>query len=130
MRIITLILVSLMLFSCSSDNENWSKFKLYEMAKKIEPNVEIILPKDIASGIQCRDYPPGCIRGMRAKLRRVVMIVVEYENEEAAKKAAFHINQFYAKNWVFDDVSGEPVLESFVQQAFGAKRPKELKEKE
>lgn len=98
---------------------------LYKKAIKVEPTLEFILPKDLASGIQCRDYPPGCLRGMQARLRRVLITAVEFKNEKAAKKAAFHINQFYAKNWVFDDVTGEPVLESFVKQAFGAIRPTE-----
>lgn len=126
MRSIVFFLVLLMGCSCSDPNI-WSEYDLYNLAIKIEPEIEIILPKDITSGVQCRDYPPGCIRGKRAKLRRVIMTVVEFENEKAAKNAAFHINQYYAKNWVFDDISGEPVLESFVKEAFGAVNPKNLK---
>ena len=33
------------------------------------------------------------------------------------------IGQWYAYNWLFDDVTKEPVLEDFVKKAFGAKRP-------
>ncbi|MCK5884593.1 MAG: hypothetical protein KAG61_12955 [Bacteriovoracaceae bacterium] len=127
MRLFSLLFITLFLFSCSSKVENWTKLDIYKKAIVVEPTLDFILPKDLASGIQCRDYPPGCLRGMQAKLRRVLITAVEFKNEEAAKKAAFHINQFYARNWVFDDVTGEPVLESFVRQAFGAIRPTEAK---
>lgn len=119
---------SLLLFSfffalCScSGPDTWSEMDLYKLAVKVDPQIEIILPKDISSGVRCSDYPPGCIRGKRAKLKRVVMTVVEFENEKLAKEAAFNIGQYYAKNWVFDDVAGEPVLEYFVDKAFGAVR--------
>lgn len=120
MRLI-LVFSLLSLLSCS-EKSSWSEADLYQMAIKIEPKIEIILPKDISSGVRCSDYTAGCIRGKRAKLRRVLLTVVEFENEELAKKAAFHIGQYQAKNWVFDDVTGEPVLEDFVQKAFGAKK--------
>lgn len=119
--ILALILLS-SLTSCSKE-ERWSDLDLYQMGKQIDSEIEIILPKDLASGVQCHDYPPGCLGGKRAKLRRVIMTVVEFQDEKMAKAAAFHIGQYHAKNWVFDDVAGEPVLEDFVQRAYGATKP-------
>ena len=56
--------------------------------------------------------------------------MVHFDSEEHARQAAFAIDQFYIRNWVFDDVAGEPVLEDFVKKAFNAKRPaKEIKDK-
>ncbi len=127
MRLLPLFFALLLLGACSSKEETWTKIDLYKMAVKIEPNLEFVLPKDLASGVQCRNYPPGCVRGMRAKLRRELITAVEFTDKKKKKNAAFNINQYYAKNWVFDDVTGEPVLESFVKQAFGAIRPKEAK---
>lgn len=119
------LLALIFLLGCSKE-EKWSEMDLYKKAVAVDPSIEIILPKDINSGVQCSDYPPGCIRGKQAKLRRVIMTVVEFENEKLATEAAFHIGQYHAKNWVFDDVAGEPVLEHFVQKAFSAEKANQL----
>lgn len=56
-------------------------------------------------------------------MRRVELIAIEFETTEAARQQAQSINQWHAKNWLFDDVTDEPVLESFVKEAFDAKNP-------
>jgi hypothetical protein len=73
-------------------------------------------------GIKCDNYGPGCIAGFMARVRLVVIILVEFESEELAKAEANRIKQYYYKNWVFDDVTDEPVLEDFVIKAYGAKK--------
>ena len=98
------------------------------MAQKEEPNIELILPDDfmtsgINSGVQCKNYGTGCVKGKKAKIRKVVITVVEFDTAENARTSAKIIDQYYSRNWVFDDVTGEPVLESFVKKVFNAKRP-------
>lgn len=106
--------------SCSS--EKYGQGDLWDMAKRVDPNVELILPKDLKSGIQCVNYEDGCISGRMVRVRSVTLTVVEFESEQKAKVAAYAIGQYYAKNWLLDDVAGEPVLEDFVKKAFNAKK--------
>ena len=40
-----------------------------------------------------------------------------------AKFAAKKVRGFYVRNWMLDDVTGEPVLEKFVQESLEAKKP-------
>ena len=95
-----------------------------------DPNLEIILPKDMDSGVKCTNYAKGCISGHEIKVRKVIMIAVEYEKEEQACADALRLDQYCKFNWLFDDVHGEPVLEDFVVKAFGAVRPSQHKTEE
>lgn len=47
--------------------------------------------------------------------------VIEYPNEESARREAKRLNQFYVKNWLIDKVAGEPILEGLVIKALKAK---------
>lgn len=122
MRLLLVASLIILTASCSSEN-SWSEMDVYKMAVAEDPAVELILPKDLDSGIQCGNYTDGCLRGKMARVRKVILTVVEFETEAQAREAAFQIDQYYARNWVFDEVSGEPVLESFVTKVYGAKRP-------
>ncbi len=93
------------------------------MAQKEDPNITFVLPKSITEGISCQNYPPGCLSGKTAELKKITIVVVQFDTEESAERAAKVINQYYARNWVFDDVTGEPVLEHFVKKVFDAKNP-------
>jgi hypothetical protein len=128
LKIILLLSCFLVLSGCSSkDEEIYSQPELWSIATKADKNIEIILPNSIAEGIVCdRDYRgfEGCLSGRFVKLRKVKAIILEFQNSDQAKRAAYHLDQYYAKNWVFDEVRDEPVLESFVKSTFNAKRPK------
>jgi hypothetical protein len=128
MRILLLCFL-VTLCSCS-DEVLINKFEMLKLGQKVAPDIEVILPKSIGDGIKCTDYKdrngvqlPGCISGRYAKLRKVKIIVVEFDSKENARKAAIEVDQYYAHNWLFDDVTDEPVLESFVEEAYNAKRP-------
>jgi hypothetical protein len=43
--------------------------------------------------------------------------------EAQAISAAKKFRGYYARNWLFDDVTGEPVLEKFVTEKLEAKKP-------
>jgi hypothetical protein len=116
MRIV-LLLLPLLIFGCSDDR--YTERQLYNIAVKVEPGIKIILPKSMDEGVKCEVYKTaGCIGGKMARLRKVIITLVEFETEEQAKEAAIKIDQYHIKNWVLDDVVDEPVLESFVAQAF------------
>lgn len=111
----------LLLISCDN-SEVWSKEELYFKAIKLEPDLEFILPKDIGSGISCTDYAEGCVRGMQIKARLVVFTVVEFDTMKQAMSEAKRLDQFYSRNWLFDEVKNEPVIEDLIMRAFDAKR--------
>jgi len=122
-KIVSIFLISslLILLSCSGD-ERYAKSELVEMAVKEDPKATLIVPDKIDEGIKCEDYGPGCIGGFMARVRMVRIVLVEFESEEQAMKDAQRLGQYYARNWLFDNVTGEPVLESFVKKVYGAKQ--------
>lgn len=111
---------TLMLQGCSDDTV--SKVTLYEIAKKYDPKMELVIPENINAGVQCSDYGEGCVGGVTIKIFGLELIAVEYKSEQEALAYAAKIDQFYFKNWLFDDVTGEPKLEKFVFEAYGAQR--------
>ena len=50
---------------------------------------------------------------------------MEFETEEAAKAEAKRLNQYYVRNWLFDEAMNEPVLESFIKKVYNAKPGRE-----
>lgn len=116
------LLISLLLFLIScSEKKVYDKAELYTMGVKVDPKLEIVLPKDIASGVNCADYGQGCLRGFEVKHRELSMFFIEYDTSENAENFAKTINGYTARNWLIDDAFGEPILEEFVQKAFNAK---------
>lgn len=98
------------------------KVTMMRLAQAVEPQVDVLLPDNLNAGIKCDSYGPGCQGAFKAKVRLVELILVEFENTAQAQEAARKYDQWYANNWMFDDVSGEAVLEDFIQRAFQAKR--------
>jgi hypothetical protein len=132
MRYISFVLIlSLALLpacSCSRE-ESWSPKELWYTAREAEPNIELVL---IPVGhehrrIVCEDYPlEGCVKGTgkRVLIKKVELIVIQYDSRRHACEAALKIKQWYSRDWVLDDVTDEPVLEDFVKKVFNAYRPK------
>ncbi len=124
-------LVLILGLSCTKAKEEKkiSKLDMLEMAKKVEPTVDVILPKDMNSGVKCQTdggemvYGLGCLHAFQVKVGDIDMVVVEFDSEEHAMADAIRLGQYYAGNWLLDDVAGEPSLERFVKEAFGAVSP-------
>ena len=124
------ILISLMITSCSCEKERlFTEREMWYKAKKQDPKVELVAISNsqIEKRILCKNYGPKCIKrsGRRILVSTVELIAVGFETEAAARTEALRIGQWYAYNWVFDDVSNEPVLIDFIQKAFNAKNAKE-----
>lgn len=122
-------LIAVVITGCSGESDTISKMDLFMMARETYPDVELILPKDMNSGVKCSEYGDGCVSGKFIKIHRLVFPAVEFETSEAACKSAFNIDQYCYKNWVFDDVVGEPILERYIKKTFKAKRPAKIIEK-
>lgn len=84
------------------------------------------LDKELITGINFSDYSPGVDRINSKALiyQRLSFYVVKFETETQAKNEALRLNQYYARNYLFDKVEGEPILEDMVIVKFHAMNPK------
>lgn len=123
-----ILLLLFLALSCSKDLVV-VKSKMYSLALQEDPQATLIVPKNMTDGIKCSDYEQGCLGAFQAKIKTVEMIFIEFETIDQAKAQAEKINQWYAWNWVFDDVDGEPVLEHFVQKVYQAKKGRSVERK-
>ncbi|MEE2743209.1 MAG: hypothetical protein VYD54_04825 [Bdellovibrionota bacterium] len=104
----------------------------FEEAEKKDPKFKFLLADAIGAGPTCKNYdePPGCISVHMVWARKVEFRIIEFDKEENAILFARRLRTFYKFNWVFDEVVGEPVVESAIKQAFGAKMVEmDIKEK-
>lgn len=113
-----LLFCVLPLMSCS-ESDILSKSDLWSLASTEDANIEILLPDSMNEGIKCSDYGPGCMAGFTVKVKNLKMICVEFKDTASAREEALRIDQYYLKNWVFDDVAGEPKLERYIQKLKG-----------
>lgn len=116
-------LLNFLVVACSCDTEILPQRQLLRMAEAEDPNTEVILPEDMTKGIKCSDYGPGCQSGRILRIRNVDIVLLEFNNKTSARNEALRIDQYYVKNWVFDDVTGEPVVEHFIRKVYNASRP-------
>ena len=117
-----LILLSILTASCTKEVK-YTKEALLAKAQEADPSVTVILPKSISDGVQCSDYSEGCISAHIVKIKNLEMIAVEFEKESDAVFAAKKFRGYYVRNWLLDDVTGEPILEKFVVEKLEAKKP-------
>lgn len=117
--------------SCTSrEKEVVGPLEMWEKIQKVEPQAELVFLADTVENQQkrvlCSQYlGEGCIpgSGRRIKVRLVELLAIQYETRKQACVAARAIGQWYAFNWLFDDVTHEPVLEDFVTKVFQAQKP-------
>lgn len=117
-----LTLLSILAASCTKELK-YSKEELLKKAQAADPSVSLILPDKLTGAVFCSDYPAGCLSAHIVRVQGLDLIAVEFETAEKAEYAAKKIRGFYLRNWVFDDVRDEPVLEKFVTEKLQAKRP-------
>ena len=124
-KFMAFFLFALILTSCSKE-ETYSPIDMYMMATKFDPKVEEVRVTDPAKSLKCSMFPEGCVENSpkRFKVRLVEMVVVQYHSNHQACLAAKALDQYYIRNWLFDDVTGEPVLEDFVKRVYKAQKPK------
>lgn len=116
------ILLSILSASCTKQLK-YSKEELFALAQKSDPTVSLILPKSITEGVTCVDYSAGCLSAHIVRVKNLDLIAVEFLTMEDAMYAAKKFRGYYVRNWLLDDVSGEPILEKFATEALKAKKP-------
>lgn len=116
------LVLSILGASCTKELK-YTKEELLAKAQAADASVTVILPKSMAEGVSCTDYAEGCMAAHIVRVQGLEMIAVEFMTEAQAIYAAKKIKGYYARNWVFDDVAREPVLERFVEKALEAKKP-------
>lgn len=114
--------LSILNASCTKELK-YSKEDLLAKSQAADSSVTVILPRNLSEGVHCSDYSTGCISGHIVRVKGLDMLAIEFSAEEEAKYAAKKFRGYYARNWFFDDVAGEPVLEKFVETVLEAKKP-------
>ncbi len=122
MKFILILIVGILVAGCTKELK-YTKEELYFKALAADSTVSFILPKTLEDGIHCTDYCEGCVSGHTVQVQKLDMIAVEFMTEEQAKYAAKKYRGYYVRNWLLDDVTGEPLLERFVEKSLEAKRP-------
>lgn len=117
-----IIVMSILSASCTKELK-YTKEQLLSLAQSKDSTVTLILPKSISEGVSCNDYPEGCVSAHTVKVQHLDMIAVEFMNEKQAIFAAKKIRGYQLRNWIFDDVVGEPTLVKFVEKDLEAKKP-------
>jgi hypothetical protein len=117
-----LLLLSILAAACTKELK-YSKEGLLSLALKADPSVSIQLPKSITEGISCTEYSTGCLSAHLVKVKGLDFIAVEFMSESEAMLAAKKFRGYYVRNWLMDDVMGEPELEKFVVEGLGGKKP-------
>lgn len=117
-----MLLMSLLFASCSKELK-YSKEEIYRLAVSADPTTTFLLPDKMNEGITCDQYTEGCLGAHMVQVQKLDFIAVEFMTEEQARFAAKKYRGFYARNWFFDDVSGEPKLERFMSESLKAQRP-------
>jgi hypothetical protein len=118
-----LVILSFLMFASCTKELKYTKEQLYDMAKAADASTTFILPRSMEEGVNCTDYPEGCVSAHTVQVQKLNFIGVEFLTEEQAKFAAKKVRGYYSRNWLFDDVSGEPTLEKFVVKSLEAKKP-------
>lgn len=121
MKFLLIVCVAL-LVSCTKELK-YSKEELYSKSKAADDSTTFIIPKNMAEGVVCSDYPEGCLSAHIVQIKKLDLIAVEFMTEEQAIYAAKKKRGYYIRNWLLDDVTGEPVLEKFVTESLEAKKP-------
>ena len=132
MKMVKVILSFSILFSfisCEKKEKLIGRFEMLKLAQKIDPTVKPVLADDLNSGPRCKGkdgtlfYGKGCIRAIPVQVGILNMICVEFMSYKDAYNEAKRLKQWYYKNWLFDEVEGEPFLEKFLKKAYNANSP-------
>jgi hypothetical protein len=118
-----ILIFCIFLLSACKEEVKYSKEGLYAKAKAADSSTTFILPKGINAGPSCVDYAEGCLSAHIVQVRKLDLIAVEFMTEDQAIYAAKKVKGYYIRNWMLDDVTGEPTLERFAEKSLEAKKP-------
>jgi hypothetical protein len=117
-HILALSLLAGLTVSCSKEKEpTYLKEELLALAPaEGADKVDVVLARDINDAVPCADYGDGCLSAHRFRTRDLNFIAVEFETPGQAENAAKKIYAWTARNWLLDDVDGEPLLERWASE--------------
>lgn len=124
-KVLFLSFCLLVAFSCSKKKAPELKYTTEEFDTII--NSSGAAPdKTPGTAINFADYSPGVnkLTSRPMMYERLGFVVLEFETETQARNEAMRLNQYYSRNYLFDKVEGEPVLEDLVLVKFHAQNPK------
>jgi hypothetical protein len=111
-------------FACSKKHEEQDlKYTLEEFNLILDRSGAIVDKK--VTNLNFSDYGIGVSRlnSKAMEYQRLSFYVIEFETQSQARSEAVRLNQYYSRNWLLDRTEGEPVLEDFVINTFGATNP-------
>ncbi|MBC74749.1 MAG: hypothetical protein CME64_01920 [Halobacteriovoraceae bacterium] len=107
--------------SCSDEKPNFNKVEVLQMMLDGDPGLEIMVPKSMAEPlVVCADYLPPCKVGYKVKINGMEVVGLYYESQKNAYKSAKSMRGYHVRNWAFDQVKGEPILERFFKKPLNA----------
>lgn len=124
--LITTLLGALFFFSsCSKKSEAPPRLKVEELVKALGPVKEVKKGDPIAVPFRQEYYGAGHISDSYKVLsyKDLAFLVVEFESEEMAHNEALRLKQYFHKNWLIDEVAGEPSLEDLIIYKLKAVNP-------
>ena len=117
-------LILFLFISCDSKKEplpNITQGEMFSMATKADPNMKIVIGTMQKAAVTCSDYKIACKTGYLVRIKNMEIKVLYYLNQDKALESAKRLRAYVSKNWVFDDVRGEPILERLVVKYMDAK---------
>lgn len=125
--IMSLSLCMFLIFSCSKKHEEAGLIYTEEEFSKLLSESGAIIDKS-APAINFSDYVPGVnkLSAKQLSYQQLQFYALEFESESQAKAEALRLNQYHSRNWLFDRVEGEPILEDLVLLKFHAFNPKRV----
>lgn len=125
-KLLILFISFAVVFGCSKKKvESDLKYTLEEF-NLIMDTSRATPDKATTSAINFSDYSPGINKVNSRPLiyERLGFYAIEFETEKQAREEAMRLGQYYSRNWLFDKVDGEPILEDLVILKFHAVNPK------
>jgi hypothetical protein len=124
---VCVLLLGLTILSCTKKHEEPSlKYTDEEFTHLIGESGAAVDKSGPA--INFSDYVPGVnkVSAKSLSYEHLQFYALEFESVEQARAEALRLNQYYSRNWLFDRVEGEPMLEDLVIIKFKAINPKRV----
>lgn len=111
-----LALFTQIFFSCTKKNAEPERIKAEELVSLLSDVKEIKSDDPVAVSFRPAYYSKGMIANSYKILayKNLSFLIVEFESAELAKAEAVRLKQYYYKNWLIDEVRGEPSLEELI----------------
>lgn len=126
MKSILILVFSLTIFSGCSKKVVAPELKYtQEQFDLILNSTSAVLDKDAANAINFSDYSSGAdkVNSKALVYERLSFAAIAFGTLEEAKLEASRLNQYYSRNWLFDKVEGEPLLEDLIILKFKGTNP-------